>query len=348
MELDSRKKAILYAIIRNYQESGEPVGSRTISKLSELSVSPATIRNEMADLEEMGLIIQPHTSAGRIPTDKGYRLYVDELMKEERHLPSAPSEDMLLRRVDRVEELLMQMAKLLAANTRYATMITGPSYSGTKLKYIQLSPMDAGKLLAVIVLDGNIIKNNVFDIGENLSDEEILKLNLLLNNNLNGLCLEEINLGIISRIKEQSGAHEDIVSKVLDAVADAIGTEEKPHVYTSGARNIFRYPELSGGDTASEIISTLEEKEDLSVVLSGPPGLTDKHDIQVYIGDEVPVESMKDCSVVTATYELENGVQGKIGIIGPKRMDYEKVVATIKDTMNQLDTIFKKQDGESK
>lgn len=347
MELDSRKKAILYAIIRNYQETGEPVGSRTISKLSELSVSPATIRNEMADLEELGLIIQPHTSAGRIPTDKGYRLYVDELMKDQKLLPASMSDQTaILKRVDRVEELLMQMAKLLAKSTRYATMVTGPTYSGNKLKYLQLSPMGTGKLLAVIVLDGNIIKNNIFDIGEDISDETVLSLNLLLNNNLNGLRLEEINLGIITKIKEEAGTYADIVSKVLDAVASAIGTDEKPKVYTSGARNIFQYPELSGGDTASEIISTLEEKEDLGAALADVHELTDKHDIQVYIGDEVPVDSMKDCSVVTATYELTSGVRGKIGIIGPKRMDYERVVSTIKDTMSQLDTIFKKENGE--
>ena len=340
MELDSRKKSILYAIIRNYQETGEPVGSRTISKLAELSLSPATIRNEMSDLEEMGLIIQPHTSAGRVPTDKGYRLYVDELMNEQKNLPAlSRNEELLLKRVDKVEELLMQMAKILASSTKYATMVTGPNYTGNKLKFIQLSPMDGGKLLAVIVLDGNIVRNNILNIGENLTDDELLSMNLLLNNNLNGLSAKEINLEIISKIKDEAGAHSDIVSKVIDAIANTLNEDEKPRVYTSGAKNIFEYPELSGGDTASEIISTLEEKEDLRPVFTGGSG--DKHDIQVYIGDEVPVDSMKDCSVVTATYSLENGVEGKIGIIGPKRMDYEKVVATLKDTMRNLDEVFK-------
>ena len=346
MQLDDRKKAILYAIIRNYQETGEPVGSRTISKLSGLSVSPATIRNEMSDLEELGLIIQPHTSAGRIPTDKGYRLYVDELMSQERQLPASPREEMLLKRVDRVEELLMQMAQILAHSTKYATMVTGPTYSGSKLKFLQLSPMESGKLLAVVVLDGNIIKNNIIKVGEELSDEEILNLNLLLNNNLNGLSIEEMNLSIITKIKEEAGSHKDVVSKVLDAIAKTIESEGKPRVYTSGAPNIFHYPELSGGDKASEIISTLEEKESLRGVLNGAfdEDTGEKKDIQVYIGDEVPVESMKDCSVVTATYQLENGVKGKIGIIGPKRMDYEKVVSTLKDTMSQLDVVFKEED----
>ena len=343
MELDERKQKILNAIIQNYQETGEPVGSRTISKYTELQLSPATIRNEMADLEEMGLIVQPHTSAGRVPTDKGYRLYVDQLMQEQQ-LPAMPANDFLLKRVDRLEELLMQMAKLLAANTNYATMITGPRYRKNKVKFIQLSAMGGGKLLAVIVLEGNLVKNNILPIGFDLEPDEVLNLNLLLNSSLNGLTIEEINLGVIAKLKEDAGSHSEVVSKVLDAVAEAIGREEEVPVYTSGAPNIFKYPELTGGDKASELISTLEEKKGLRTIMaSGPENSVGKQDIQVYIGDEVPVESMKDCSVVTATYELGEGVQGKIGIIGPKRMDYQKVVDTLKNTMSQLDDIFKKE-----
>ena len=163
MNLDDRKAKILRAIIQNYQETGEPVGSRTISKYSDLNLSSATIRNEMADLEEMGLIVQPHTSAGRIPTDKGYRLYVDELM-EEKNQEVTEMKDFLIQRVDRLELLLKQMAKLLAMNTNYATMITGPSYNNTKLKFIQLSEMDERKLLAVIVVGGNIVMNTILDL----------------------------------------------------------------------------------------------------------------------------------------------------------------------------------------
>ena len=342
MELDIRKQKILNAIIQNYQETGEPVGSRTIAKYLDLKISAATIRNEMADLEELGLIIQPHTSAGRIPTDKGYRLYVDQLMQKESQLPANPRNDeVLIQRVDRVEELLMQMAKILAANTNYATMVTGPRYEKNKLRFIQLSPMEKGTLLAVVVLGGNIVRNNILDIGEDISPEDVLQLNLLLNKNLTGLCMEEINLGIISRMKEEAGAYSEVVSKVLDSVAESLSQEEVS-IYTSGAPNIFKYPELSGGDKASELISTLEEKKSLGTIMSGDGD--NKHEIQVYIGDEVPVESMKDCSVVTANYELENGVQGKIGIIGPKRMDYQKVVSTLQDTMSRLDDIFKNEE----
>ena len=201
MQLDERKMKILQAIIRTYLETGEPVGSRTISKYTDLHVSSATIRNEMADLEELGYIIQPHTSAGRIPSDLGYRLYVDQMM-EEKDREVKEIKEVMLEKVDRLELLLKQVAKVLAVNTNYATMISAPQYQRNKLKFIQLSPLDKMQLLAVIVVEGNILKNTVIALDEELEDETLLKLNILLNTNLNGLSLEEINLGMISKLKE--------------------------------------------------------------------------------------------------------------------------------------------------
>ena len=303
MELDERKAKILRAIIQNYQETGEPVGSRTISKFSDLKLSSATIRNEMSDLEELGLIVQPHTSAGRIPTDQGYRLYVDSLM-EEREREVTEMKEFLIQRVDRVEILLKQMAKLLAMNTNYATMISGPSYNSTKLKFIQLSRVDMQKMLAVIVVDGNIVKNTFFDIEEDMTDQELLSLNLLLNSNLNGLTIQEINLGIIKKMEEEAGIHSSVVKHVLDAVADVIRVDDDVQIYTSGTTNIFKYPELSDGQTASELISTFEEKKQLTELVQSTLESEGSHGIQVYIGEEMPVQTMKDCSVVTANYEL--------------------------------------------
>lgn len=345
MELDERKEKILYAIIRNYQETGEPVGSRTISKYSDLNLSSATIRNEMSDLEEMGLIVQPHTSAGRIPTDKGYRIYVDKMMSEKGGIQSESS-DFILQKVDRMELMLKQMAKLLAVNTNYATVISAPRYGRTKLKFIQLSQMDEQRLLAVIVAEGNIIKNTVIEVDEGLCNEDVLSLNLLLNTNLNGLTVDEISLGIISKIKSQAGEHTDVVGKVLDAIAETICEEEELKVYTSGATNIFKYPELSDGSRASMIINALEEKQQLTNLLVDSTMSEGKQGIQVYIGDETPIQNMKDCSVVTATYELSDGLKGTIGIVGPKRMDYEKVVGTLNKLKENLDGMFNKDDDE--
>lgn len=341
MDLDDRKKKILQAVIRNYLETGEPVGSRTISKYTDLNLSSATIRNEMADLEEMGYILQPHTSAGRIPSDMGYRLYVDTMM-EEKEREVVEMKEMLVQRQDKMENLLKQVVRVLAQNTQYATMISAPQTKKNKLKFIQLSRVDARQLLAVIVIEGNVIKNNILQIDEELTDETILKLNILLNTNLNGLSIDEINLGMIAVMKQQAGIHSTIVSEVIDAVADAIREGEDLQIYTSGTNNIFRYPELADQQKASELINTFEEKQLLGELLQDAEADGENTGIQVYIGSETPVQSMKDCSVVTATYELGDGMKGTIGIVGPKRMDYDKVVGTLRTIQNQLDELYRK------
>ena len=339
-ELDERKQKILHAIIQNYLETGEPVGSRTISKYAELGLSSATIRNEMSDLEEMGYIIQPHTSAGRIPSDMGYRFYVDQLMKEKEQEVTEMKE-LMIQRQDKMELVLKQMAKVLAANTNYATMITSPQYHRTKLKFIQLSVISEDQLLAVVVAEGNVVKNKVIPISHGLDNETILKLNILLNTSLNGLTMEEINLSTIAKLKEQAGIHSEVINSVLDAVAEAIQMDDDLEVYTSGTTNIFKYPELADSTKASALISAFEDKQQLASLMED---MKDGEDtgIQVYIGNETPGQTMKDCSVVTTTYELGEGMKGTIGIIGPKRMDYEKVVDNLKTLTNQLDLIFNK------
>jgi len=360
-QLDERKVKILKAIIKNYLETGEPVGSRTISKFTDMKLSSATIRNEMADLEELGYIVQPHTSAGRIPTDKGYRLYVDDMMSEkEQNITNRENEvavkeqelssmkDMLGEKVEKVEELLQNVAKVLAKDTNYATMVTTPKVTGNKLKFVQLSQLEANKILAVIVMEGNLIRNKVITVSEDLSQENLLKLNILINTTLTGLTLEQMNLSIVSKMENQAGEHINLVKEVLDAIVDTISSADDLKIYTSGATNIFKYPELSDSTKASELIYALEEKQSLSDLVVDDDNSVDEQDsssnngIQVYIGNETPIESMKDCSVVTATYELQDGMKGTIGIIGPKRMDYEKVVETLKNMRTQLDDVFKK------
>lgn len=340
VELDERKLKILHAIIQTYLQTGEPVGSRTISKYSDLKLSSATIRNEMSDLEEMGYIIQPHTSAGRIPSDKGYRLYVDHLMQE-KDREVTELKELMIQRTDKMEQVLKQMAKVLASNTNYAAMVSAPQYHQNKLKFIQLSQVDASQILAVIVAEGNVIRNKLIPVSEELDAESILKLNILLNTMLNGKTIAEINLQMISSMKEQAGIHSNIISDVVDAVAEAIHSDEGMEIYTGGATNIFRYPELSDNGKASELIQTLEEKQMLAELVTETLNKEEKG-IQVYIGNETPIQSMKDCSVVTATYEIGQGLTGTIGIIGPKRMDYENVMSTLKTLMDQLDDVFHK------
>ena len=338
MEMDERKTKILQAIIRNYLETGEPVGSRTISKYTDLNLSSATIRNEMADLEEMGYIIQPHTSAGRIPSDKGYRFYVDTLM-EAKEREVADMKDMLLERQDKLEDMLKTVVKYLAKDTQYATMITAPTTHLNKLKFIQLSRVDAGHLLAVVVIEGNMIRNRMIDVAEEIDDETMLKLNMLLNTQLNGLAIEQINLSMVAKLKQQAGIHSGVIGDVIDEVIETLSEDKDLEVYTSGANNIFKYPELADNENASRLISAFEEKEILGDIIQPGEG-SDETGIQVYIGDESPLQNMADCSVVTASYELGNGLKGTIGVIGPKRMDYEKVLEILSKLQSGMDQAF--------
>ena len=339
--LDERKTKILNAIIKNYLETGEPVGSRTISKYTDLNLSSATIRNEMSDLEELGYILQPHTSAGRIPSDKGYRFYVDHLM-EEKDKEVADMKAFVIEHTEKMDQVLQQVAKLLAVNTNYATMITSPQTHHSKVKFLQLSNVDEHNILVVVVLEGNLVKNKIIPVEEPIDNEQMLKLNMLLNTNLTGFSMEEINLGTIALLKEKAGIHSKLIGSVLDAVAEAINEGEDLEIYTSGATNILKYPELSDSGNASELLNAFEEKDQLvSLVTENLAEDEEQTGIQVYLGNEAPIQTMKDCSVVTANYVLGDGLRGTIGIVGPKRMDYEKVVSTLRNLVNQLNETFK-------
>lgn len=342
MELDNRKVRILKAIVSNYLETGEPVGSRTISKSTDLNLSPATIRNEMSDLESMGYICQPHASAGRIPTDLGYRFYVDTLFadREEERSESREERELLLERVDKMEKLLKQVARVLAANTQYATLVTMPKYNNT-VKFIQLSQVDETTLLAVIMVDGNIVKNKLIKTTYSLKNDEILKFNILLNTFLQGAALADINLELIQTMKAQAGEYAEILETIFQGIMEAIHEADDLKVYTSGATNVLKYPELANTASAEKLLGTLEEIEDKEAFAKHVEDvIQQENDIQILIGQENEDENLKDCSLVTATYRMPEGAKGTIGIIGPKRMDYKKVVTMLKDLTGELDDIF--------
>ena len=301
----------------------------------------------------MGYIVQPHTSAGRIPSDKGYRLYVDHLIEQNDQKDREISEmkEFVIEKTEKMDKILKQAAKMLATNTNYATLVSAPDVNHNKVKFIQLSQVDDQHLLAVIVMNNNMVRNKMVDLYEALDNETILKLNILLNTSLNGLAMNEINLGTIARLKEQAGIHSGIVSDVLDALVQTFAESEDLKIYTSGATNILKYPELSDSDSAATLLSAFEEKEELASLVTESLSDSEKTEngtgIQVYIGNESPIQTMKDCSVVTATYDLGEGVKGTIGIVGPKRMDYEKVMDNLKTLKSQLDGIYKKSDDET-
>ena len=338
IDLDDRKVKILKAIISNYLETGEPVGSRTISKYTDLNLSAATIRNEMSDLEMLGYIVQPHTSAGRIPTDKGYRFYVDSMMEEKSE--TEKEHVALLERVDKLENLLKQVAKVLAYNTQYATVVTTPRLLNKQIKFIQLSQVDDSRLVAVIVVGDNLARNKLISVERPLSNEEVLKFNILLNTFLQGISVDEINLEMMATMQKQAGEYADILQGIFEGIMDTVKETDEMEIYTSGVSNILRYGQLGEGSVASALIDTLEDKKDLDFLAEETLKSDGDNNIQIYIGDESPIKNIKDCSIITSTYELPEGAKGTIGIIGPKRMDYKKVVTTLKELTDELDTIF--------
>ena len=347
MELDERKVKILKAIVANYLETGEPVGSRTISKYTDLNLSSATIRNEMSDLEDMGYICQPHTSAGRIPTDAGYRFYVDSIMEEKQEVET--QNGTLLERVDKIEKMLKQVAKVLAANTNYATLVTMPQYGNT-VKFIQLSKVNNYRLLAVIMVDGNIVRNKLIDTDYDLKDDEILKFNILLNTFLQGASIQDINLELIQTMKSQAGEYAEILEVIFQGILEAIKEADDLKVYTSGATNMLKYPELINYQSAEKLLGTfedIEDKEEFVKYVEDAISGEDK-DIQIHIGEENQSEELKDCSLITATYKMPEGAKGTIGIIGPKRMDYKKVVTMLKNLTGELDDIFSEKEQEDR
>ena len=259
--------------------------------------------------------------------------------------------ELVIENTEKMEQVLKQAAKVLANNTNYATLVSAPDVNHNKVKFIQLSQVDDQHLLAVIVMNNNMVRNKMLDLYEPLDNETILKLNILLNTSLNGLAMNEINLGNIASIKERAGIHSGIVSDVIDALAQTFAESEDLKIYTSGATNILKYPELSDSNNAATLLSAFEEKEELASLVTESLSDSEKKDngtgIQVYIGNESPIQTMKDCSVVTATYDLGEGVKGTIGIVGPKRMDYEKVMDNLKTLKSQLDGIYKKSEDET-
>ena len=341
-ELSDRKKDILNAVIKTYLDTGEPVGSRTISKLEGVEFSPATIRNEMADLEELGYIYSPHTSAGRIPTDLGYRFYVDNLIiQTDRKIEDMKS--LMIEKYDKMEEILKQAAKLLATNTNYASIISSPKNNKNRIKFIQMSRVEEHELLVVIVSQGNIVRNKLINIEETLNDESLLKLNLVFNTHLAGLRLEDINLGLIAKLNGELPQHNDLIEKIVKSLIESIDLEDL-EVYTSGTTNILKYPEIADSSVATELLTALEEKNEIKKIIDQDVNGDKNNSIRVYIGDENSSENMKDCSIVTATYTLDDGLQSTIGIVGPKRMNYEKVMNTIQTLMSELDGIYHKKD----
>ena len=326
MDLIDRKYRILQAIIDDYIMTATPVGSRTIAKHADIGFSSATIRNEMADLEEMGYLEQPHTSAGRVPSDKAYRLYVNSLMQRAQ-LSDAEIRyirDHYSRRLDEVDEVVKQTAWVLSSITKYTSMVLAPQLHAIKLKYIHLVPIAEDKALAIIVTDAGMTRDSIIRIPSGMTPDMLERLGRTLTTRFANCRLDELTLaqfnGISGEVAEQKA--------FLDAMLRSVRKSMSPggrSVELSGTTNILNYPEYSDMERARALLTAIEEKDMLYRMLTEATNV----EFSVRIGSENEDESIRDCSVVTATYKIGSNPIGSFGVIGPTRMDYARVLAML-------------------
>lgn len=329
MFLDDRKKRILRAIIDDYIDTAEPIGSRTIARKHELGLSSATIRNEMADLEEMGLLAQPHTSAGRVPSDKGYRLYVDQLMQL-KDLSIGEIEEIreaMEIKINELSQLIRQASVIMSKITKYTSMAITPQMKKSMVKAVQVVPVEPGKALVVVVTNAGVVRNSLIKLPDNLLPDFLIRVSNSLNEKLSGLSMEQISYPLIKETERELGLSSEALMPILDGVAECVNQIDNSEIYLDGATNIFNYPEFRDVIKAKDFLNVLDEKPLIHQLLSD---ISDKSiDIDVKIGSENPLDEIKDCSLVTATYSINNRIIGSIGVIGPTRMEYPKVIASM-------------------
>lgn len=338
MRLDERKLRILRTIIDDYVMTATPIGSRTISKRSELGLSSATIRNEMSDLEEMGFLEQPHTSAGRVPSEKAYRFYVDTMMKA-----GALSEDEIAfmrsyfdTRMTEAEEVVARTARLLSDLTDYTSMVMSPELNTVIVKHIQLVPVTPGRALAVIVTDAGLVRDSFISVPLGCTATDLERLSNMVTARVKKMPLHEaveaLNRGAGEEMEEQRSCF----TSVADAIAHDISREASRGVVLGGATNLLKHPEYLDFDKASSMLAILETKEQLYRILSKAA----KMEFTVTIGSENELPEMQSSSVVTATYKISGKPVGSFGVIGPTRMDYAKVVAVLNQMGKTLSTVL--------
>lgn len=347
MQLDDRKKSILRAIVEGYIENAEPIGSRSIAKNTNLNLSAATIRNEMGDLEELGYLTQPHTSAGRIPSGLGFRFYVDSLM-ERYLLTSAELEQLRSAALNKMRELDKIVKDVSAAFSRVTSLPAFgmlPAIESVVVKSIKLVAIDDRTLMVIVSDNSGLIKNKLLRLKESITNDVVEKLNEVFNNNLTGLTASEINLGNIIKLQNAVGVNIEILTSVLELVHEAISEIDKREVYMEGTSNILRFPEYNNVDKIREILGFFEDKKSLEEMVRSFP-LVKSGEVSVFIGDENPVPELKNNSVILSSYKVGKNMTGIIGVVGPMRMDYAKAVTGVDFFAKQLENMLSERFNE--
>ena len=348
MPLDSRKKLILQAIVDDYIETAEPIASKALVSRLDMKVSSATVRNEMAELETLGYLEQPHTSAGRIPSDKGYREYVDSLMHVDELSPEDAEEisNRISSSFDELKGLLRKASGALAEQTGYMSLALTPRFHKSYLTQLKMLMIEPGKVLVVVVLSAGVVKDRVARVPDFLSQEQLYQISNAIEAGLCGKPLEEITLVTVTSAARNSPIPESLLNQILYETYTSIKQADNLEVYMEGTNHMLSFPEFHNNSSARGLFDTLSKDGVIAGYLNeiGTTGETPKYMIR--IGQEIQLEGLRDCSFITTTYNVSDKVAGNIGVIGPKRMDYSKVISqisfvkrTINDQLNRLKDI---------
>ena len=332
LALTERQRTVLFTIIQDYILIGEPIGSRTVARKSGLSLSPATIRNVMADLEEMGLVAQPHASAGRVPTDFGYRYYVDSLTSIPR-LQSNDLEALTLSapsKFERIESLLEQTSLLLSQFSQHAGLVFAPRLPTIVFKQINFARLEPKKVLAVLVSEAGMTHTKVVELDEDLLQDKLTKMGNFLNSQFEGLSLREVRAKVLEQMAEEKAEYDALLQNAMALYEQSFGREmdESPgEVIVEGASNILNSPEIQRDiEKMQTIFQAFEDKGRLVRLLDR---CLTSDGLSVFIGEESEIEGLDDLSVVSQSYRMGEGPLGAVGIVGPKRMEYVRVMALV-------------------
>ena len=338
MELTDRKKQILRAIVDSYIRTAEPVGSKTISQMPGMDFSPATIRNEMADLTSMGLLEQPHTSAGRVPSAAGYRLYVDELMQNYRlSMDETKTINQAMEvKMQEVDKMISQVGKLVSKMTDLPAYAVAARSSERTVKRFDLILAEAGSFILVVMLSDNQVQNKLIRLPLDVSQEDLRLLSAVLNASLTELTADEITPELLARVTRSAAGAASLVPVIVDYTVELL---KKTHseVYMTGQAKLLGQPEYHDVEKAQEVLTSLDED-----VISNLPATLSSGTTQILVGPENVAKELKDSSVVITKFDIGDGMQGMIGVVGPTRMDYAKITARLSYFAENLGRMFAK------
>jgi len=338
--MDQRKRIILQAIIDDYISTAEPIGSRTIARRHDLGVSPATIRNEMADLELLGYIEQLHTSSGRIPSAKGYRFYVDSLLEPTQITEQeiATIKNWYQEKTRHVAEVFQETAKLLSSMTSNISLVLAPQVSKCSFKYLKFLPFDDSRAILVVVTDTGFVENKVINIPVGTSLNDLQHIAESINKRLSGLSFDKIKVAVLKEIQKDLVVDSQLLEKAMETLREALVVEKNERLYLGGTTQLLSQPEFKNIDKVKSFLVMLEEEQILCDIL----GKQENDGVIVTIGGENQYSGIKDCSMVQATYRMDGQVVGTVAVLGPTRMDYGKVMSVLGYMHQHLGEVLKK------